>query len=266
MNWPKDFINKVICGDCLEILARVPSNSIDMILTSPPYDDLRTYQGSKFDFEKIAIELFRILGKGKVLVWVVGDMIINGSESGTSFRQALYFKKIGFNIHDTMIYLKTGSVFPDTTRYYQVFEYMFILSKGKPDTFNPIKDRKNRWPEGSFWPSTERLRDGKLKRRNPRKNKFIDYGIRFNVWKYFQGYDLKNPNFQEKEHPAIFPEKLAEDHILSWSNEEDIVLDPMCGSGTTCKMAKNTNRRFIGIDISKDYCRISKERLAQGVL
>jgi len=262
MKYPKDFINKVIQGDCLDVMKDIPDDSVDLVVTSPPYDNLRDYKGYNFDFKGIANELFRIIKQGGVVVWVVGDATINGSETGTSFRQALYFKEIGFNLHDTMIYQKTGLTFPEVNRYYPSFEYMFILSKGKPKTTNLITDKEN-ISEGSHG-GTFRQPDGSLKKGYGYAVKKI--GIRTNIWTYSSGMNKTTKDKFAFEHPAMFPEKLAEDHIKSWSNEGDIVLDPMNGSGTTTKIAKLLNRKFIGIEISKKYCEIANERLRQEVL
>jgi DNA modification methylase len=138
MKYPNDFVNKIICGDCLEVMKKIPDGSVDLVLTSPPYDNLRTYNGYNFDFEGIAKELHRVTKDGGVIVWVVGDATIKGSETGTSFKQALYFKEIGFNLHDTMIYHKNN--YPPLThnRYEQCFEYMFVFSKRYLKSFNPI--------------------------------------------------------------------------------------------------------------------------------
>lgn len=242
-------INQIFTGECLQVMKNFPEKTIDLTVTSPPYDNLRTYNGYTFNFEGIASELYRITKDGGVVVWVVGDATINGSETGTSFKQALYFKEIGFNLHDTMIWEKNTFSSPFPNRYHQVFEYMFVLSKGKPK-FNPIEDRKNRCV-GEKRIITIREADGSLHRRSSKIIK--EYGKRFNVWKMATA---------KNEHPAPFPEKLAEDHILSWSNEGDIILDPMAGSGTTLKMAKKNNRNYIGIEISKEYVEIINKRLA----
>lgn len=253
--------NKVIHGDCLEVMKTFENECIDLTVTSPPYDNLRTYNGYTFDFEGIAKELFRITKQGGVVVWIVGDATIKGSETGTSFRQALYFKEIGFNLHDTMIWKK--QTFTDTgslqCRYGGVFEYMFIFSKGKPKTFNAIKDRLNKLP-GKKKHGTVRQFDGSLKPISSIGKKIGIYGQRFNVWEI--NTEVSNSN---RFHPAQFSEKLAEDHILSWSNEGDTVLDPMCGSGTTLKMAKKNNRNYIGIEISKEYCLLSEKRIHETI-
>lgn len=251
-------INQIIQGDCLEVLSSFPAESVDLVVTSPPYDNLRDYKGYSFNFDGIAKEMYRVLKVGGVIVWVVGDATIDGSESGTSFRQALFFKEIGLNLHDTMIYLKNSPAFPDSVRYGQVFEYMFILSKGKPKTFNPIMDKKNRWTE-SFGKSSNRQKDGTIQQ----KEKIVvkDFGMRFNTWKYNTGFGYSTKDEIAFEHPAIYPEDLAADHIKSWSNDGDIVLDPMCGSGTTLKMARALNRNYIGIDISDEYCELARKRI-----
>lgn len=260
----EDIINKVHCSECLEFMKQIPDESVDLTVTSPPYDNLRDYNGYSFDFEVIAKELFRITKKGGAVVWVVGDATVNGSETGTSFKQALYFKEIGFNLHDTMIYKKNSFSHPDKYRYYQIFEYMFVLSNGKLKKLNLIKDKKNKWP-GSWGNKKIREKKGELKNY---KKKIIcgEFGVRDNIWEYNTGGNFGTKDNIAKQHPAIFPEKLAEDHILSWSNEGDIILDPMCGSGTTCKMAMLNKRNFIGIEISDKYCEIANKRLGQKIL
>jgi DNA modification methylase len=252
--------NKVIQGDCLEVMKDIPDKSIDMVLTSPPYDNLRDYNGYTFDFEGIARELYRVLKDGGVCVWIVGDATIKGSETGTSFKQALYFKEIGFNLHDTMIYEKSTALpCVGAKRYYQIFEYMFILSKGNPKVFNPMEVESTR--SGFLDKTGHRRKDG---------TGFSEYsGERkktrrlFNVWRYAVGLGGTTNDKIAFQHPAIFPEKLAEDHILSWSNEGDTILDPMAGSGTTLKMAKKNNRNYIGIEISSEYIEIINKRLSQ---
>jgi len=250
-------LDQIYCGDCVDVMKKIDDESIDLTVTSPPYDNLRTYRGYSFDFESIALELFRITKKGGVVVWVVADATIKGSETGTSFKQALFFKEIGFNIHDTMIWDKGGfsAVGTLVARYASVFEYMFILSKGKLKSFNPIKDKLNKYG-GSKLHGTIVQKDGTKTRITGHNKKIIsEYGQRHNIWSIA-------PCKQRKiKHSARFPEALAHDHIISWSNPGNLVLDPMCGSGTTCKMAKETNRKYIGIDCSEEYCRISRKRL-----
>jgi len=256
-------LNRIIQGDCLEVMKELLDNSVDLVITSPPYDNLRDYNGYTFNFNGIAKELFRIVKQGGVVVWVVGDATVKGSETGTSFKQALYFKEIGFNLHDTMIYRKENYVPLTHNGYEQEWEYMFIFSKGKPNTFNPIKIQ-TKWGGTETWgkPSFYKTSDGNLTEK-PRK-KIGMYKIKGNIFAYQTG--SKEGDKIAKKHPARFPEKLAEDHILSWSNEGDLILDPMCGSGTTCKMARLLNRDFVGIEISEKYCKIARERLRQQIL
>lgn len=246
--------NQVIQGDCLEVMKDIPDKSIDMVLTSPPYDNLRDYKGYTFNFEGIAKELFRVTKQGGVVVWVVGDATIKGSETGTSFKQALYFMEIGFNLHDTMIYRKLNILprDPRIPRYYQEFEYMFIFSKGKP-ICNHIRESCKH--AGTKSKPYSRNSNGELRLDRKEKNSehiVNETKVKGNVWDYA---------VSRGEHPAPFPEKLAEDHILSWSNEGDTILDPMAGSGTTLKMAKKNNRNYIGIEISPEYCKIAEERI-----
>lgn len=249
-------------GDCLKFMKGISNYAIDMILTSPPYDNLRTYNNGICDwnfekFKNIAKELYRILKEGGVVVWIVNDQTIDGSESGTSFKQALYFKEIGFNLHDTMIWEKptftaTGAL---KTRYAQVFEYMFVFSKGKPKTFNPIKDRLNKC-YGQKKHGTIRQKDGSIRPVSSKGKMINEFGQRFNIWKISPEKSSKN-----RFHPAQFPIQLAENHIVSWSNENDIVLDPFMGSGTTGIACMNTNRNFIGFELDEKYFEIAKERL-----
>jgi len=250
---------KLINGDCLEEMKDFEDECVDLTITSPPYDNLRTYNGTlnwnEDIWKNIIKELFRVTKEGGVVVWVVGDATIKGSETGTSFKQALWAKEVGFNLHDTMIWNKgnftaVGSL---KTRYAPVFEYMFIFSKGRP-TFSPIKDRKNKHA-GTKHHGTVVQKDGTTKRVSSHNTKiFNEYGQRHNVWKI-------NPCKKKIKHSATFPEQLAHDHIISWSNEGDVVLDPMMGSGTVGKMCKNLNRDFIGIELDEEYFKIAKDRI-----
>ena len=256
-------INNVYCGNCIELMKELPNNYVNLTVTSSPYDNLRKYKGYSFNFENIAKELYRITNDGGVLVWVVGDAVINGSESGSSFKQALFFIECGFKLHDTMIYEKNGSSFParrDGNRYSQIFEYMFVFSKDKPKTSNLICDKKNRWAGyTSFGKCKQRNADGSLTERNMKP--IPNFSPRNNIWRYNTGKGYTTKDSFAFEHPAMFPEALVKDHILSWSKENDLVFDPMCGSGTTLKMAKLNNRNFIGFDISGDYIKIAKKRI-----
>lgn len=250
----------IICGDSSEVLKTLDSESIDLVVTSPPYDNLRTYNGYSFDFETIAAELVRTLKPGGVIVWVVGDATVNGSETGTSFKQALYFMGLGLNLHDTMIYQKSVPPMNDR-RYQHSFEYMFVFSKGIPTTYNPIMVDKN-YNDKRKSKNFHRYANGDYAKgfSNPASNK----KPRENIWKIFAAGGSSDKI--ASQHPAIFPEQLAADHIRSWSNEGDTVLDPFNGSGTTTKMAYQLNRNYIGIEISQEYCDIANKRLEQGVL
>lgn len=251
------------CGECSKIMSTWPGQTFDLTVTSPPYDDLRDYHGYTFDFELIAAQLLRVTKKGGVVVWVVGDMSKNHQESLTSFKQALRFSELGFNLLDTMIYRKAGAFYKHNHRVYpQAFEYMFIFSSGRPKTFNPIRDKPNS-QAGKKVTGTKRKSDGKMKQEFNLGYVLSDVGMRDNVWTYNSGFMLSTTDKDAFQHPAIFPEALARDHIISWSNPGDLVLDPMCGSGTTLKMAQQLGRRCIGIDVSEDYCKIAVERLRQ---
>ena len=250
-------VNKIYNENCLETMAKMQDGFIDLTVTSPPYDNLREYNGYSFDFESIAKELYRVTKAGGVVVWIVGDATIKGSETGTSFKQALYFKEIGFNLHDTMIYQKDNCPFPSSNRYYANFEYMFILSKGSPKTFNPIIDRLNK-SFGRKISGTNRKKDGTTETIKNKGKKITEYGVRFNCWLISEGKRIGG-------HPAYFPERLANDHIITWSNEGDLVYDCLMGSGTTAKMAILNKRNWIGSEISKEYCEIAEKRINENI-
>jgi len=254
-------LNKIYNESNLDTMKRMPDNFIDLTVTSPPYDGLRTYNGYSFPFEEIAQELYRVTKQGGVVVWVVGDATINGSETLTSFKQALYFKETGFNVHDTMIYRKKNPMVQTHNRYEQCFEYMFVFSKGKPKTFNPIKEKslyagtvKNRGLEvksGLGENGVSRLRD--------EKTIVNEEKYRHNIFEYAVGIEKEN---ETGTHPAIFPELLAAEMIISWSNEGDLVYDCFGGSGTTAKMAHKLKRNWILSEISNEYVQIAEKRIA----
>lgn len=246
---------KLLRGDCRDLMSTVPAAEVDLIITSPPYDNLREYNGLEWHsciWECVLREAFRLLKKGGVLVWVVGDATIKGSESGSSFRQVLYAMSIGFNLHDTMIYNKK-TIPKNHNRYEQDFEYMFVLSKGRPKTFNPIldpciyagKDRK----------SHTMRQDGDHLGSRCGKGRVKDTKIRGNIWRLLPDHKSK--------HPAIFPVALAKDHILSWSNPGDTVLDMFMGSGTTGVACLITGRNFIGIEKDREYFKIARRRIRE---
>jgi site-specific DNA-methyltransferase (adenine-specific) len=251
-----DWLGRIVCGDNTEVLSGFPDACIDLVVTSPPYDDILEYGGHSWDFSTLSEQLVRVMKPGGVIVWNVADSTVDGSETGTSMEQALGFKRLGMKIHDTMIYEKAGMSKASTNRYHQTWEYMFVLSKGAPPkTFNALKDRKNKYV-GTLGGNAV---GGKATRE--------EYGMRFNVWRYANG---KNHNARwddaAREHPAIMPHQLAKDHITSWSNPGDVVLDPFCGSGTTCRAAKDLNREWVGVEVNPDYCRIAETCLSQSVL
>eukprot|EP00455_Lapot_gusevi_P021904 TRINITY_DN2286_c0_g1_i7.p2 TRINITY_DN2286_c0_g1~~TRINITY_DN2286_c0_g1_i7.p2 ORF type:complete len:314 (-),score=48.13 TRINITY_DN2286_c0_g1_i7:2236-3177(-) len=259
-------LDSIICGDSSIILASFPDACIDLTVTSPPYDNLRSYHNCQFTtevFQSIARELYRITKSGGVVVWVVGDATIKGSESGTSFRQALYFMDIGFKLHDTMIYEKNTASFPASrtgTRYTQIFEYMFVFVKGpRPATVHLLCDKPNAWAGSATWGKiTKRRHDGSLHANSSQPYQIASFSPRTNIWRYVVGHGFNSSDKASHQHPAIFPEKLAEDHILTWSDEGQVVLDPFCGSGTTCKMAAKHGRRYIGVDMSPEYCQLAE--------
>lgn len=252
-------------ADCREAL---PGLSADLIVTSPPYGTLRDYGGHGFDFDSIADVLVPALVEGGVLVWVVGDQVIDGSETGNSFRQALGFMERGLRLHDTMIYHKKHESNPTPNRYSQTFEYMFILSHGAPKTANILRDKPNKWAGDRRNNKTGhgRSRDGSINKKAGMKI-INDHGRRTNIWTFDVGANRMCPDWPEAhKHPALFPIALPRGHILSWTNPGDTVLDPMCGSGTTLAAAKHLGRKAIGIEIEERYCEIAAQRLSQEVM
>ena len=262
-------MNNIYNVDCMEGLKTLPDNSIDFIITSPPYDNIRSYKSDDFDnvwnfdkFKNIATEITRVLKQGRFVVWVVGDATVDGSETGTSFRQALYFMECGLKLHDTMIYEKNSSTFPakrTSKRYTQIFEYMFVFVKGKPRTdIELIADKPNKWAGHTNWGTQTLYNKNCDKIERTQKIKPIpQYSLRNNIWKYSVGFNDKT------NHPAVFPEKLAEDHIKSWTKEGDLVLDPFMGSGTTAKMALLNNRKYLGFEMNEEYCNEAIERVSR---
>jgi site-specific DNA-methyltransferase (adenine-specific) len=242
--------------DCVPFMQSMQDGLIDLTVTSPPYDELRNYNGYNFNAEKIAEQLYRITKEGGVVVWVVGDKIKKGNRTLTSFKHALTFQEVGFNVHDVMIYKKKNTPFMRSNAYTNCYEFMFVFSKGAPKTFNPLMEKTvrhgfemivfNKGPDG--------VNKKTLKELKPEK-------VRNNVWEYAVGLGGSTNDKEAFRHPAIFPEKLAEDHILTWTNPRDVVFDPMCGSGTTCKMAKKHGRSFVGCEISGEYTKIAQERV-----
>ena len=249
-------LGRLYHGDCVPIMSMLEEAGtvVDLVVTSPPYDNLRKYSGYKFDFEKTADGLTRLLAEGGVIVWVVGDATVKGSETGTSFRQALYFRdECKLDLYDTMIYHKHGMPTDPRLRYFQRFEYMFVFSKGRPKSYNPIADvpsSKRKQGNGSD-------RRGDVLITTDKKYQTPDFSVRGNVWTY-------DPRNVKSGHPASFPLDLARDHIASWSSVGDLVLDPLIGSGMTAEAAETLGRRWIGCEISEDYCELTSKRIRGG--
>ena len=257
-------LNRCYNESNLVTMAKMPDNLVDLTITSPPYDGLRTYNGYSFPFEDIAKELYRITKQGGVVIWVVGDATVNGSETGTSFKQALYFMQCGFLLHDTMIYEKNNYMPLNHKRYEQTFEYMFVLSKGAPITFNGLTEktvqRQFRKPEkvrgAGLDPQSKTAKRSKIKPHWTKDDKLLG-----NIFRYNVGINQSSKDDIAFEHPAIFPELLVFDQMKTWSNENDIVYDPFMGSGTTARVAISINRKWVGSEISEEYCKIIEKRL-----
>lgn len=263
-------LNNIYCGDNIALMQQLDRNCIDLTVSSPPYGALRKYKGISWDFEGVANELYRITKEGGVVVWIVGDQTENGTESLDSFKQAIYFKEqCGFLVHDTMLYAKNNYVPLTHRRYEQSYDYAFVLSKGVPKTFNPLmipckyagKKKKFNYICGNSTESKSSIRTGKFRKEVDNFSVNKDMKQRPNIWYYSVGANQSTCDKIAFMHPAVFHEKLAEDHVLSWSNEGDVIFDPFLGSGTVTKIAKKLKRQFLGFDISEEYCEIARERL-----
>jgi len=257
-------LNKIYNQNCLDTMSMMPDNFVDLTVTSPPYDNLRKYNGYSFEFEKVAAELYRVTKPGGVVVWVVGDATVNGSESGTSFRQALYFMECGFRLHDTMIYAKNNFMPLNHNRYEQLFEYCFIFSNGTPTAFNPMliatTQKQFRKPEkvrgAGLDAKSKTAKRALMKPHYTKETKIVGNILYYNV-----GIGQSSNDDIAFNHAAIFPEKLARDMIYSWSNEGNLIYDPFMGSGTTAKMAHLQKRNWIGSEISEEYVQLANKRI-----
>lgn len=254
-------LNKIYNENCLETMSKMPDNFWDCSITSPPYSNIRDYNGYNFEFEKIAKELYRTCKEGGILCWVINDKYENGGRNLDSFKQGIYFKEqCGFTIHDVMIYEKSGFANPARNRYHQIYEFIILASKNRIKTFNPIKDKPNKIQYD--FGKQRRQKDGQMSHVGEKERiKLNEFGMRFNIWRYTTGKGNSTRDEIAYKHPAIFPEKLAQDLIISFSNENDIIYDPMMGSGTVAKMAKLLNRNYIGSEISQEYCGFAEKRL-----
>ena len=250
--------NKVITANCVQFMKnQMKKNTVDLVVTSPPYDDLRDYRGYSFLFDGIVSGLYRVLKPGGVIVWVVGDKI-NGGRSLTSLKQTIAFAEAGFTVHDIMIYKKKNTPFMRSNAYTNCYELMVILSKGKPKTFNPIMEKTVR--NGFEMLVSNKKSDGINRKVKAKLNK---EKVRSNIWEYAVGLGGTTNDRYAFKHPAMFPEKLAREQILSWSNPGDLVYDPMCGAGTTLKMAAEQNRYYLGTEISREYTKIARKRVSK---
>ena len=262
-------VNKTYHVNCIAGMQQLDDECIDLVVTSPPYDDLRTYNdNTKWDinvFYSVAAQLNRVLKPGGVIMWNVNDATIKGSESGSSFRQALHFMELGLRLHDTMIYEKTGTAFASgvkSVRYTQQFEYCFVLSKGKPKTVNLLCDKKNKWAGHQSWGNAQtRKKDGSIHDPGKKSKEIKEWGVRTNIWKIKNSGGFGQSSKTSYKHPATMPEELARGHIHTWSNEGDLILDPFMGSGTSAQICLEMLRNFIGFEIDDEYYNMCVDRV-----
>jgi hypothetical protein len=255
-----EYVNQIIPCDCVEGMRHLACACIPLTVTSPPYDDLRKYGGHCFEFEAVANELYRITIPGGVVVWVIQNEITDEGESATSFRQCFYFLELGFRLHCTIIMARAGTLSPGNVRYGPSPEYTFVLSKGRPRTVNILKDRPNKHAGVMRTHFTRRSKDGVLYRAGGARTTPA-WGKRSAIWCYATGRYSAKEEFVRRGHPALMPEAMAQDLIISWSQPGDLVFDPMCGAGTTCKMALLNNRSYLGMEVVQRYCEIARERV-----
>jgi len=252
----------IYCSDCLQFMKNMDDESIDLVVTSPPYDNMRlSFNSNSWSFPDVAKQLYRIIKEGGLVCWVVSDETVDGSKTQTSFHQAIYFKELGFRHYDTLFYVKANPSYPASCgRYNSVVDFIFCFSKGKPVVFNGIMDVEVKWGD-SWGTTTRRKKDGSLDSQKIGNGITRTHKLRTNVWSYHAGNGFGGDDYS-KEHPATFPEKLVSDLIISFSNPGDIVFDCFSGAGTTCKMAKKLGRRYLGVDISQEYCDLARKRIA----
>lgn len=256
------WLGRIVCGDNTEVISGFPAECVDLVVTSPPYDDLRTYGGHSWNFETLAAQLVRVLKPGGVIVWVVADATVNGSETLTSMRQAIHFKDVcGLNVHDTMIYRKLNYTPLTHNRYEQEWEYIFVMSKGKPKCFNPLKVPCT-YAGQKTWGKPKLYKDNSGELTAVDGYTISDEKLHGNIFEYRVG----STQTGDIDHPAMFPETLARDFVTTWSNPGELVLDPFCGSGTTPLAAKELNREWVGVELNPKYCAIAEARLSQDVL
>jgi site-specific DNA-methyltransferase (adenine-specific) len=246
-------------------MAGLDEDSIDLTVTSPPYDLLRLYDGFTFDLPGIVDQLYRVTRIGGAVAWIVCDASKNGAETGTSFAQVMEFQRQGWRLHDTMIYQKSGVSRPGNVRYHQAFEFMFVFSKGTKPKFRPLQDRANKTAglKRNTKSMTKRDAAGNLTPRRVNHKTYITnpHGIRTNIWTYSTGPKQTAPDDLWQQHPAVMPLDLAADHILSWGDPGDTVLDPLAGSGQVPIAADILGREWIAIDCSPRYCYLIEQRL-----
>lgn len=253
--------NRIILTECVKGMKSVPDDIIPLTVTSPPYEGLRTYDGlADWNFMDVAKELYRITMPGGVVVWVVQEQIVNGSESGESSRQRLAFANIGFRLHHTMVLGKLGGHQHSKGRYGGALEYAFILSKGKPRYFCPFRDKKNKEAGREKIFSNRRI-DGTFPAK--KKARVHPYGFRSPIWFYATGKHHTANEDYAFDHPALMPQQMAEDFILSWSKVGDLVFNPFAGAGTVLKMALLNHRRYLGFEINPKYVEIARRRLKE---
>lgn len=253
-------LNEIYCIDCVEGMKKIPDNSVDIVVTSPPYDGIRDYNGFNFDLHETGRGLIRILKEGGIVAMVIQDQTKNFGKTLTSFKTIIdWCDNIGFKLFECVIYRKHGSEGAWWTNRFRVdHEYMPIFLKGeKPQYFNKENLKVPSIHGGKVMTgSGSRRTDGKTNARVTRPINTMK--CRGTIWNYLMAGD-KDPI--KRQHPAPFPDQIPLDFIECFCPPGGVVLDPFMGSGSTAVAAKKLNRKYIGFDTSEEYIKIAHARL-----
>lgn len=259
-----DWVDKVHCMECVEGMEMLPDDCVDLVVTSPPYDAVRKYNGFAFDLHQTGAQIHRVLKDGGIAAMVIQDQTKDFGKSLTSFRTIIdWCDSFGFKLFECVIYRKNGSEGAWWKHRFRVdHEYIPLFLKGdRPAYFDkqPLRvpsKHGGKVMSGSGNRRTDGATNGTVRREiNATK-------CRGTIWNYLMAGD-KNP--LKRKHPAVFPDAIPSDLIQCFCPPGGIVLDPFIGSGSTAVQALKHERHFIGFDISQEYCDLCNQRLEKDV-
>ena len=258
-------VNKIICEDNITYLKTLPDECIDFVITSPPYDALRDYNGYKLDLHGLGVELLRVLKDGGICVMVIQDSTRDFAKSLTSFRTIVdWCDNIGFRLFECNIYNRQGTEGAWWKKRFRVdHEYMPIFLKGKRPQYFDKENIKIPSKHGGKIMTGANIRT-KNGQTGSRKVKINPTKCPGTVMTF--GNTCGGESKLKSKHPAVFPNMLAYDMIECFCPEDGTVLDPFNGSGTTTLAAKCLGRNYIGIDVSEEYNKIARERLETEII